>query len=504
MKKVLTHFFLFLIIFIPINIKASCYNSVSISGINNRMQGHQGTCRIAGTYSGSATGPCVTGSCGNSGVASIGDSGGKICFYANGFGQTTCSITISASCMCSGTEFSTSFFVEIAEWGFQNISVENYKLNKNFADATHDYYVTVDSDTVTVYATKNDSQTTIKTSPKPKSTENVSNTKVKYVFSGLVVGENKISITSVSRFGTSIDSRDKYTLHITRSKPKDVEKIWFDKTDIKLHQKGSVILSANTTPTDADLSLLTWASSNTSVATVNEGVVTAVAPGKATITATVNGQTASANITVLTDVNSIAFDENLVNIAVGQTKYLSYKIIPEDASNKNVKFASSNPEIVTIDETGNITGKASGKSIIEVETEDGEYYSECLVIVTKKVDSIIIAPNKLILKKNQNAYLNATINPTDAENRNIIWTSTNVNVATVNEKGLVIAVNPGIASIRANIDGIVSNEVEVLVEIEKVPVKEESSNVILYLAIALILGAMVFVWIKFKDDKKEY
>lgn len=503
MKRVLTNFFLFLVILIPINIKASCYNSVSIGGINNRMQGHQGTCRVAGSYSGSAAGPCVTGSCTNSGVASIGDSGGKICFYANGFGQTTCSITISASCMCSGTAYSTSFFVEIAEWGFQNISVENYKLNKSFADATHDYYVNVDSDTVTIYATKNDSQTTIKTSRTPKSTENVSSTKIKYVFSGLVVGENKISLTSVSRFGTSIDSRDKYTLHITRNKPKDVEKISLDKTDIKLHQKGTVILTVSTTPVDADLSLLSWSSSNTSVATVNDGVVTAVAPGKATITASVNGKTATANVTVLTDVNSIAFEQDVVNIAVGQTKYLSYKIYPEDASNKNVKFTSSDSSIATIDKKGNITGVAPGKVIVEVETEDGEYFSECLVIITKKVDSINITPSKLILKTKQNAYLQAKIIPEDATSKNVIWTSSNINVATVNEKGLVIAVNPGTATISANIDGIVSNAVEVTVETEVVPKTEESSNTILYIAIALILGAMVFIGIKFKDDKKE-
>ena len=208
-------------------------------------------------------------------------------------------------------------------------------------------------------------------------------------------------------------------------------------------------------------------------------------------------------MTVLTDVNSIAFEQDVVNIAVGQTKYLSYKIYPEDASNKNVKFTSSDSSIATIDKKGNITGVAPGKVIVEVETEDGEYFSECLVIITKKVDSINITPSKLILKTKQNAYLQAKIIPEDATSKNVIWTSSNINVATVNEKGLVIAVNPGTATISANIDGIVSNAVEVTVETEVVPKTEESSNTILYIAIALILGAMVFIGIKFKDDKKE-
>lgn len=499
MKKLI----LLLMLIMPFNIKA-CYESVSITGIHNRVNGHQGTCRVAGSYSGTASGPCASGTCGNSNVAAIGDSGGKLCFYAKGFGTTTCHITISASCMCSGVEYSRDIYVELAEWGFQNISIENYNLNKKFADATHEYKVTVDSDTITVIAVKNDTQTTIKTSPQPKSTEIVSNTTVKYTFSGLKVGENKITLASVSRFGTSIPARDNYIFVVTRNKPKDVESISLNKTDIKLHQKGIAVLEYSVKPDNADTSNLIWSTSDSKVATVTNGIVAAVAPGKATITASVNGKSAMVNVIVLTDVNSVVFDNELVNLAVGETKYLSYKVYPEDATNKNVIFESSNPDVASIDEFGNVRALKAGKTIIEVTTEDGEFFSECLVIVTKKVDSINITPTKVKLNRNQNIYLTPTILPSDATNQTITWKSSNESVAFVNDRGVVIADSPGKTIVTAQIDGIISNEVEVTVEDSKKVENKTQSNTIIYVAIIIVIIAIVFIGLKFKSNKEEY
>jgi uncharacterized protein YjdB len=130
---------------------------------------------------------------------------------------------------------------------------------------------------------------------------------------------------------------------------------------------------------------ITWRSSNTSVATVEtNGTVKGINSGTATITATVNGVSnvsASCVITVKQPVKSVKIKKS-VKLKRGKTYVLAVKIKPADATNKNVKWKSSNKKVASVSK-GVIRAKKKGRAVITVTTNDGKKKAKCKVRVTK-------------------------------------------------------------------------------------------------------------------------
>ena len=132
-------------------------------------------------------------------------------------------------------------------------------------------------------------------------------------------------------------------------------------------------LIATVRPDNADNQFVRWTSSNTAVATVANGVVTAVAAGIATITVTtVDGEhTATAIVTVpAVGVTSIALDKPTVKIIVGNTETLTATVSPNNATNQNINWTSSNTAVATVN-NGVITAVSAGVAIITATTTDG-------------------------------------------------------------------------------------------------------------------------------------
>jgi hypothetical protein len=167
---------------------------------------------------------------------------------------------------------------------------------------------------------------------------------------------------------------------------------------IELVVGGTATLRATVTPNDADNQTVTWASSNTGVATVsNAGVVTAVSAGTATITVTTadGGRTATATVTVNTPTVSatgVTLNEAELELIIGDTETLIATVLPENATNKNVTWSSSDDEIATVDDDGVVTAVSAGTATITVTTEDGDFTATCDVTVEGvKIDGIIWA-----------------------------------------------------------------------------------------------------------------
>lgn len=132
---------------------------------------------------------------------------------------------------------------------------------------------------------------------------------------------------------------------------------------------------------------VTWSSSNTSVATVSGlGVVTAKATGTATITATsqqdsTKSGTCSVSVSDSTvHVTGVTLNKNSTTIAVGNNETLTATVSPNNATNKNVTWTSSNTSVATVD-NGTVTGVAAGNVTITVTTVDGSKIATCTVTV---------------------------------------------------------------------------------------------------------------------------
>ena len=147
-------------------------------------------------------------------------------------------------------------------------------------------------------------------------------------------------------------------------------------------------LTATITPSVANPKI-TWVSSNPDVATVGEnGFVTAKAIGTATITATTaNGAVATCEVTVSTPVTNVTLDKTTLSLKRGSTDTLTATVEPEDASNKNVTWASDNEAVATVDENGVVTAVSAGTANITVTTVDGKKTATCVVTVTNPSSS---------------------------------------------------------------------------------------------------------------------
>ena len=137
---------------------------------------------------------------------------------------------------------------------------------------------------------------------------------------------------------------------------------------------GKVTLSTIITPENATNKKIIWESSDTSVATVNNGVITAVANGSTIITVSCGGYIASINVNVSipVPVAGISFDVTEMSGEEGDIlNAQAYTITPIDATNRNVIWSSSTPSVATVDAGGKVTCLAEGIAIITVTTEDG-------------------------------------------------------------------------------------------------------------------------------------
>ncbi|MCL2413671.1 MAG: Ig-like domain-containing protein [Bacteroidales bacterium] len=221
---------------------------------------------------------------------------------------------------------------------------------------------------------------------------------------------------------------------------------------------GDVLaLRGNTVPMNATNQAVTWFSSESGIASVNnEGVVTGVALGTATITMTTaqGGYTDTSLVTVIPvpiPVTGVTLDRDSVEIVSGQTQTLVRSIIPENATVQGVTWRSSDTAIAVVNNAGLVTARAVGVATITVRTNNGGLEAETVVTVTPiLVTGVSLSGLSTVWDSTdigETAQLTATVAPTNATNRDVVWSSSDRSVATVSQTGLVTAVGQGRAMI---------------------------------------------------------
>ena len=137
------------------------------------------------------------------------------------------------------------------------------------------------------------------------------------------------------------------------------------------------------------------------------------------------------------------------NTWVSATGSLSVTIKPSDATNKDVRWSSSDETVVTVDNRGVFTATGRGLATLTATTTDGSNLSaSCIVNVVQPVTSITIPESRINLKAGEYKILEASVLPENANDRSITWSSSDPSVARV-ENGVVFALNDGIAEIQA-------------------------------------------------------
>ncbi len=141
------------------------------------------------------------------------------------------------------------------------------------------------------------------------------------------------------------------------------ESITLDKTSLSLVVGETAQLTATVKPDDATDKKVAWASSDESVAKVSNGKVTAVKSGKATITAKCGDKIAECAVTVTVPTGSVTLDKTTLSLAVGETEQLTATVKPDDATDKNVTWTSSDESVAKV-VNGKVTAVKSGKATV--------------------------------------------------------------------------------------------------------------------------------------------
>ncbi len=230
-----------------------------------------------------------------------------------------------------------------------------------------------------------------------------------------------------------------------------VEDIHLSAATLDLVVGDSYQLEANIEP-EIEEAIIEWASNNEEVITVQDGLLVAHKSGSADVTASCESVNAVCTVIVTNPVQKVALSQNSATIVEGETLELKATIEPADADDTVVIWTSSDENIATVN-NGVVTAVSVGDAIITAEC--GELKSECTVSVVSKVisvEKVSLDKTNLTISKGGSATLKATVYPSDATEKNVVWKSSNTAIATV-ENGKIKAYNDGTAIIYAIVGG---------------------------------------------------
>ena len=198
------------------------------------------------------------------------------------------------------------------------------------------------------------------------------------------------------------------------------------KTSLTLEKGKSATLAATIAPANVTDKKVTWTSSNTKVATVVNGKVTAKAVGTATITAkTANGKTAACKVTVQVSPTSVKLNKTSLTLEKGKSETLTATIAPTNATVKTVTWTSSDSKVASV-VNGKVTAKAKGTATITAKTANGKT-AACKVTVTEPVTTIIMG---YLMKVGTTAELYVDVTGSATAN-DVKWYSSNSKVISV-------------------------------------------------------------------------
>ena len=267
--------------------------------------------------------------------------------------------------------------------------------------------------------------------------------------SGLVTAKapGTVTITATANDGSGV----KATCSITVKQP--VMSIQLSSVSELLNVGDTKALSATVSPSNASDKAITWSSSNTSIATVSaSGLVTAVATGTAKITATTTdgtNLTATCIINVTNPVKSVTLSKYLVELETEESETIIASCTPSNADDISISWYSKNTNIATVTK-GKIEAVSVGETEVVAKSVNG-VEATCKVIVNPTIaTSIELNKNSLNLIAGSSEKLEATILPIKTTNKTIKWESSNSNIISVDNSGIVKALSNGTARITAS------------------------------------------------------
>lgn len=262
-----------------------------------------------------------------------------------------------------------------------------------------------------------------------------------YIYAG-TAGTAKIYATATDGSGCS----DFLTVNVTRN-PILVNSVELNQNTISIESGNTYTLSATVCPLNADNKALTWSTSNANVATICDGIVTAVSRGDATITARArDGSFAQdcCQVHVTGDilVRSITIEPVKKTMLEGDAEILHATVLPIDATTPCVEWSSSDPDVVSVHATtGLIYAQNAGCAWIYATATDGSNKrGMCLITVNPWIPVAVIHIDETCdtIYNGEERSLSASVLPTNATEPDIRWSSSNPSILSISSRSGVM------------------------------------------------------------------
>lgn len=195
---------------------------------------------------------------------------------------------------------------------------------------------------------------------------------------------------------------------------------------------------------------LTYTSSDPDVLTIDEnGNIVAVATGSADITmASKDGKiNETKTINVVVTPTAIEMPDTFQMSMDQPEDKLTATVVPEDATDAKITFASGNTDVLTVADDGTLTAVKDGEATITATVDGTEVKSECVVTILPSAEKITLSSTKLTLKPEGNEQLTFTVSPENADTSHKVWYSSDESIATVDEDGNIKGVKDGTCEI---------------------------------------------------------
>lgn len=257
------------------------------------------------------------------------------------------------------------------------------------------------------------------------------------------------------------------------------ESLEIQKNNYEIMPGESVTTNYEVFPNNTKNKSISWTSMNEKIATVIDGKIIGKSEGTTQIIATtINGLKQIINVNIpkknILD-ESITFTDSNLSLKIGESKKVTYTITPDSTTDKTVKF-DYDKNYVSIDENCNLTALKAGTTKLTVTTANNHTDTMNITITSPvvPVNSIKINEGNLSLNKGDNRQLTTTIQPSNATDKSVTWSSNNTGVVSVDSNGKIYANAAGTAKITATSNGI-SNSIDVTVK--EVVVKKNVTSI---------------------------
>ncbi len=210
--------------------------------------------------------------------------------------------------------------------------------------------------------------------------------------------------------------------------------------------------------TDIKLGSASWKSFNTEIVTVTDsGILKAKKVGETYVTATTTSggviRDVKIKVIVVSGVGALELNEDKLSLVMGQTAQLSGHLVAYNGMDKiydqQIKWTSSNPRVLSVDDTGKVTAIGEGTAYIQATSSDGGKTARCEFVVKSMVKSIRFEGGDLTLKMGETKPVNVIFDPEDVPVKSVTYRTSNGKVADISASGVVTSKSVGSCMISA-------------------------------------------------------